>query len=75
MHPEMFITKTEILGTFAMAQSVIQSMIADMELRRPQPSPEITSVLPDPNDLKYEQEAENDDDSVQPLQLGNGSNI
>lgn len=74
MHPEMFITKTEILGTFAMAQSVIQSMIADMELRRPQPSPAITSVLPDPKDLEYEREAENDGDSIQPLQLGDGGN-
>jgi hypothetical protein len=76
MHPEMFIRNTEILATFGMAQSVIQSMIADMELRQPEPSTTITSVLPDPKDLAYGAEAESDEDdeSIRQLQLSNGEN-
>jgi hypothetical protein len=71
MHPQMFIEKSEVLGTLGMAQSVIQAMIADMETKRPVPAPDVMVVLPDPKALAYESEKENDEDS-DPLQLGDG---
>lgn len=77
MHPQMFIEKSEVLGTLGMAQSVIQGMIADMEKKQPTPTPDVMVVLPDPKELAYETEKENDEDIFDaaggdPLQLGDG---
>ena len=75
MHPEQFIDKTEVLGTFGMATSVIQGIIADMENWQQEPSESITSVLPAPKDLEDEIARETDEDEpIEPLQLSDGHN-
>jgi hypothetical protein len=76
MHPDIRIDNDEVIATLGMAQSVIQSMVADMETRQSKPMAEIVDVLPTLKQLQIEAEADSDDEErVRELQLGNGSDL
>jgi hypothetical protein len=50
MHPEVTLTLPEALSLWAICTSTIQAMVADMEKKSQQPSPEIVAMLPPPSD-------------------------
>jgi hypothetical protein len=78
MHPEITINNDEVIATLGMAQSVIQSMVADMESRQAEPVEEIINVLPTIAQLKLEDERNSEDEEdiggARKLQLGDGDN-
>jgi len=45
-HPDVTLSTTDAMSLQAMCQSVIQSMIADMESKKSDPDPEIVKMLP-----------------------------
>jgi hypothetical protein len=45
-HPEVTLGMAEAIALQAMCQSVIQSMVGDMESKRPVPNPDIVQMLP-----------------------------
>jgi hypothetical protein len=74
MHPDMTISNDEVLATLGMAQSVIQSMVADMEKKDASPLPNIVEVLPNVRAVKPLGSAGNGGGSRnRTLRLGDGT--